>query len=97
MWHKMGMGKPIGLGSVHIEITEWTPIDRHARYRALGGGVGVPLKDEALQAKLSEWLHAYCQSQAENLKRLREILRPDPNVDVRYIVRRPPMGGHDRW
>ncbi|MEI6068665.1 MAG: hypothetical protein WCP96_15085 [Methylococcaceae bacterium] len=30
--HKLGMGKPIGLGSVNIDITELVLIDRHQRY-----------------------------------------------------------------
>jgi CRISPR-associated protein (TIGR03986 family) len=90
LWHKVGLGKPIGLGSAQIEIIEWTQIDREARYRMLGGGVTVPLKGEALKAQLTEWLHSYRQSQAEPIKKLRDILRPDPNVDVCYIVQRPP-------
>jgi CRISPR-associated protein (TIGR03986 family) len=30
--HKLGMGKPIGLGTVNIDITELALIDRHERY-----------------------------------------------------------------
>jgi CRISPR/Cas system CSM-associated protein Csm3 (group 7 of RAMP superfamily) len=97
LWHKVGLGKPIGLGSVQIEIIMWTQIDRQARYRALGGGVAASLEGEALKAKLTEWLRPYRQNQTEPIKKLRDILRPDPNADVRYIVQRPPARERGRW
>ncbi len=90
MWHKVGLGKPIGLGSAEIEIVEWTQIDRQARYRSFGGGIAEPLMGESLKAKLEEWIQPYREKKTEALEKLREILRPDPNVDVRYIVRRTP-------
>ena len=91
VWHKVGLGKPIGLGSVQIEIVKWTQIDRQARYRALGEGIAPPLEGESLRAELTKWLQPYHDSQAEPIKKLRQILRPDPNVDVRYIVRWSPQ------
>lgn len=33
--HKLGYGKPLGMGSVHIEITQLTLIDMAKRYRSL--------------------------------------------------------------
>lgn len=99
LWHKVGLGKPIGLGSVQIEIVKWGRIDRLARYRTLGGGLEAPLEGEALTPVLNEWLRAYRERQTEPLNKLREILRPDPAVDVRYRVQRPPPGsqGPRRW
>jgi len=96
LWHKIGLGKPIGLGSAHIEIVKWTRIDRAARYRALGGGVTPPLENDTLDAELAEWLGPYYQSRTESIQKLRDILRPDPNVDVRYIVQRPPAQSRGR-
>lgn len=91
LWHKVGMGKPIGLGSAQIEIVAWRQIRREERYRMLGGGITVPLKGEALATELTAWLQTYRDSQTESLKKLRDILRPNPDVDVRYIVQRPPI------
>lgn len=97
LWHKIGLGKPIGLGSAHLEIVKWTRIDRAERYRVLGGGVAEPLENEALKAELEEWLLPYRQSQAEPIQKLRDILRPNPDVDVRYLVQRPSSRPRDRW
>lgn len=84
LWHKVGMGKPIGLGSAHIEIREWAQIDRQARYKALGGGMTAPRTGEALQTELDTWLQPYRQSDAPNLQDLRELWRYEHNYDVRY-------------
>lgn len=89
LWHKVGMGKPIGLGSVQIEVTSWTKIARDERYRALGGGISQSLIGEALATELAAWTQPYQASQAANLKALREVLRPNPNLEVRYQVQRP--------
>ncbi len=88
LWHKAGMGKPIGLGSAQIEIETWTQINRQARYQELGGGISAPLTDEALQTELDQWLQPYRQSQAPNLQDLREVWRYEHDYDVRYQVRR---------
>lgn len=84
LWHKLGLGKPIGLGSAKIEITAWTQIDRQARYRSLGAGIQPSLGGEQLRAELSKWLQPYRERQTENLKKLRDILMPNQEVDVRY-------------
>jgi CRISPR-associated protein (TIGR03986 family) len=34
--HKLGMGKPLGLGSVKIDVLEWKAVDREARYTVVG-------------------------------------------------------------
>ena len=34
--HKLGMGKPLGLGSVKIEAVQWQAVDRQARYTLAG-------------------------------------------------------------
>lgn len=90
MWHKIGMGKPLGLGSVQIEITEWTKIDRQARYKMLGGGFAPPLTGEAVRNAIDEQLTYYRRNPAQNLKDLREIWRYDHNYEVRYQTRYTP-------
>jgi len=84
MWHKVGMGKPLGLGSACIEITAWEQIDRQARYRNLGGGLSEPLRDQELQTELDMWLQPYRESKTPNLQDLRELWRHEHNYDVRY-------------
>ncbi len=84
LWHKVGLGKPIGMGSAHIEIVAWQRIDRGVRYRALGGGMDEPLEGDALQAELDTWLRPYRESQAPNLQDLRELWRYEHEYDVRY-------------
>ncbi|MGH2524331.1 MAG: RAMP superfamily CRISPR-associated protein [Anaerolineales bacterium] len=84
MWddtcHKVGMGKPIGMGSVKIEIAGLTPLDRGARYRQLGGGWGEPLTGAALADFIAPRVAAYRTGQAANLQDLHDILRWDENA-----------------
>ena len=84
LWHKVGLGKPIGMGSAHIEIISWQRIYRQARYQSLGGGMDKPLEGDALQTELETWLRAYRESQAPNLQDLRELWRYEHEYDVRY-------------
>ncbi|MEW6399742.1 MAG: RAMP superfamily CRISPR-associated protein [Bacillota bacterium] len=86
LWHKVGMGKSIGMGSVHIQIVQWQRIDRSTRYRYLGGGVSAPLDREALAKQLAVWLRPYRESDAPNLQDLRELWRYDHGYDVRYAL-----------
>jgi hypothetical protein len=84
LWHKIGMGKPIGLGSAHIEIASWTRIDWRVRYQELGGGMAKPLTDESLQTELDDWLRPYRESDAPNLQDLREVWRYEHDYEVQY-------------
>jgi len=84
LWHKVGLGKPIGMGSAHIEIVSWQRIDRMARYQSVGGGMDEPLEGEALQHELDTWLRPYRESDALNLQDLRELWRYEHEYEVRY-------------
>jgi CRISPR-associated protein (TIGR03986 family) len=88
MCHKVGMGKPIGMGSARIEITGWQVIDRQARYRQLGGGVDT-LDGDVLAAEITRRQAAYHEEYAlwaESLADLRRIWAwtPGTGADVRY-------------
>lgn len=83
LWHKVGMGKPIGLGSAKIEVIGWQRLNRQARYRRLGGGTE-SLEGDRLQQAVDRWVKPYRQQEDPALSALRDILRPDPSVDVRY-------------
>lgn len=88
MCHKVGMGKPVGLGSARMEIVGWEKIDRQARYRQLGGGL-TALEGDALDAEVAQWQGKYHQVYAdwgESLADLRRIWtwNPDATEDVRY-------------
>ncbi|MCZ7575158.1 MAG: RAMP superfamily CRISPR-associated protein [Ardenticatenaceae bacterium] len=89
LWHKVGMGKPIGLGSAQIEIVGWTQINRQTRYRVLGGGMTESLTESALQTELDRWLRPYRESNAPNLQDLREAWRYEHSYEVRYQTQRP--------
>jgi CRISPR/Cas system CSM-associated protein Csm3 (group 7 of RAMP superfamily) len=89
MAHKVGMGKPVGLGSARIEIVGWERIDRQARYRQWGGGV-TRLEGEDLSAEIARWRDKYYQEYAPwkeiSLADLRRIWKWDPatTVEIRY-------------
>ncbi len=88
MAHKVGMGKPVGLGSARIEIVGWERIDRQARYRQWGGGV-TRLEGEDLNAEIERWRNRYYQEYSkwkESLTDLRRIWKWDPasTVEIRY-------------
>jgi hypothetical protein len=94
LWHKVGMGKPLGLGSVHITAVRWVQWKPELRYRALGAGEAEPLDGEALDRALDDQLHHYRASKGQpdepsHLKALREILRNDHDWDVSYPPGRP--------
>ncbi|MDZ7339616.1 MAG: RAMP superfamily CRISPR-associated protein [candidate division KSB1 bacterium] len=88
MAHKVGMGKPVGLGSTRIEIIGWEQIDRQARYRQLGGGVTI-LEADALSGEIARWQDKYHQMYAnwqESLADLRRIWtwQPSSTTEIRY-------------
>ncbi len=88
MAYKVGMGKPVGLGSARIEIVGWEQIDRQARYRQLGSGV-TALKGDLLSAEIARWQEEYHRAYAnwqDSLADLRRIWTWDPSsrTDIRY-------------
>jgi hypothetical protein len=88
MYHKVGMGKPVGLGSAKIEIAGWEQISRQARYEQLGGGI-TWLKGEPLAAEIARWQTHYRQAYAQwqdSLADLRHIWAWDTTrrEDVKY-------------
>ena len=84
LWHKVGLGKPIGLGSAAIAITRWQQVDRTARYAALGSGLQAIPEGPPLVTQLDEWLESHKASDAANLQDLRELWCHDHDHDVRY-------------
>jgi len=78
--HKVGMGKPIGMGSAKIEIVSLQALDRAARYQTLGGGWGAPLTDQPLLDFVAKHTAAYRTSTADNLQDLHRILRWDEHA-----------------
>ncbi len=89
MWHKIGMGKPLGMGSACIEIIRWTGVNRSDRYRNFGGGISRPMEKDDLKTELDAWLQPYVTSQAQNLLDLREVWKWNHSNEVRYQTRRP--------
>ena len=88
MCHKLGMGKPVGLGSAKIEIVEWKQHNLRARYEHLGGGTSI-LQADALTDEIERWTNRYHDLFAkweDSLDHLRRIWRWDPNTteEVKY-------------
>lgn len=88
LWHKVGMGKPLGLGSAQIEIERWTKRNLAARYRGRTNGFEV-VEDDALIPEINAWVRPYRESagrpdEPPNLQALRKILRHQHGYDVSY-------------
>jgi hypothetical protein len=86
--HKLGMGKPVGLGSAKIEITTLATLDRHNRYRRFAAG-WANLEGETLRTFVLNRAGALRTSASPNLDDLHRILRWDENAPdiVRYPSR----------
>ncbi len=87
MRHKLGMGKPAGLGSVHIEIIAWQRLDRRARYTTLGSGWET-VAANTLPTLVPDYIqkHGGALLQAAPMAELRRIWRwpPDPKIVIQY-------------
>lgn len=91
MCHKVGMGKPVSLGSVKIEIIGWKKINRKTRYEQLGEGLSI-LKDEPLINEIFRWqklYREYYSNWQESLSDLRRIWTwaPESEAEIRYPSR----------
>ena len=88
MRHKIGYGKPLGLGSVYLQPVKLRLIDYAARYRAGAAGGKTELEGEAMWKKLYTHINDFLQHHAAPLALddLRRIWRwePDPNVNYHY-------------
>lgn len=93
MRHKIGYGKPLGLGSVSLQPMKLTLIDYAARYRAGGDGRGkTVLEGNAMWQTLYKHMDAFTQQHVVSiaLDDLRRIWRwkPEPGVEYRYPSKR---------
>ncbi len=83
MRHKIGYGKPAGLGSVHFEITKLTLIDYESRYTTYPGTT--EYKDNNLQNYLSGQTQMFTDdTTSSTLNALRRIWRWDPTDTTSY-------------
>jgi CRISPR/Cas system CSM-associated protein Csm3 (group 7 of RAMP superfamily) len=85
MAHKIGMGKPIGLGSIKIDVNQIDFIDPLERYTSLGGGKA-SVAGENLLAQIAELRAAYDTAPFASTPELRDILTFDltSGDEVRY-------------
>ena len=79
--HKMGLAKPLGLGSVRIECAEWKFWDAADRYR---GGTKETLTDAEAMERIQSVTADHRGSQAEPHQDLRRILAWDPDDTTHY-------------
>ena len=85
MRHKLGYGKPAGLGSVRFEITKLSLIDYASRYKANQEAEYV--EESRLEAYLSQQTQSFrCNTTSPTLNALRRIWQwiPDPNSQTQY-------------
>ena len=88
MRHKVGMGKPVGLGSGHIESVRWQPLHRAARYHTLGDGWAAALEGDALTQAVAGHISRHGAGILQNgpMADLRRIWHwpSDPAATIRY-------------
>jgi len=91
MRHKLGMGKGVGLGSVHLTITGWQQLARKNRYLQFGDGTtnfsGADLQN-AVKAQIDAY-HRHYARWKDSLAALQDILAWDElhPRDARYPAR----------
>lgn len=84
MRHKIGYGKPAGLGSVHIELTELELFDHEQRYGASDGGKKI-YKDEDLESYVGGQVAVYRDDDKNiTLQDLRRIWQWPGRNDIQY-------------
>lgn len=84
--HKLGMGKPLGLGSVSISPVAAHLCEMHRRYTSWSKGVLTAnrLEGEALSEYIAKLTEPWRESQAINLQDVRQILCFDPSRKVSF-------------
>ncbi len=82
--HKLGLGKPLGLGSVQITLQRLVEQEAGARYRSTAGGDARDLQGEELETFLAEQLRPIRNSQTFFLTDLRRVLRLEHQEAVGY-------------
>jgi CRISPR/Cas system CSM-associated protein Csm3 (group 7 of RAMP superfamily) len=87
MRHKIGMGKPLGLGSIQIRITKAELIKPQDRYSGKGAGV-IELSGAELETFIAQKTQPYVSdTQSVNLIDLRQALAWPPQHELRYPTR----------
>ena len=73
MRHKLGYGKPLGMGSVHIEITRLTLIDMATRYSSLTPSTRI-LEEEDLIKEIAGRTKGFKSDTSTTMTMLRKML-----------------------
>ena len=66
LYHHFGMGKPLGLGSAEVSITELTLIDRARRYQSLTDDGETPLTNPAESETINDLINAFVATALSN-------------------------------
>lgn len=88
MRHKIGGGKPLGMGTAKIEVIKLNEIDSELRYRGLGererdAPTGRVLEGEALQAQLQKYVAPIVSTPSSSLQDLQRIWKYPPATDAK--------------
>lgn len=82
--HKLGYGKPAGLGSVRIEPLKLTLFDIEKRYEKFTLDDKKEKEDEELKRYLEEQTKSYREGKSANLEALRRIWKWPGEHDIQY-------------
>lgn len=86
MLHKLGMGKPLGLGSVKINITQLDLIERKNRYLRILEKGETPYTDDNLKNKIEEFISDFKQEQAKNEPKKHEFDKFSYIRDIKAVL-----------
>lgn len=81
MRHKIGQGKPAGLGSIEIKLTRLELIDYSQRYITPNRGITLYEKDGQLEQYITDYINNQC---SVTLQDLRDIWRWPGRDNLRY-------------
>jgi CRISPR/Cas system CSM-associated protein Csm3 (group 7 of RAMP superfamily) len=82
--HKMGYGKPAGLGSVQIKPSKLTLFDTEKRYKGFTSDDRKEKSGEELRTYVKEQTKIYREDKSLNLEALRRIWKWPGDYDIRY-------------
>lgn len=78
--HKIGLGKPLGLGSCHIAINRLViRSDAKSRFSSLNSGQGDVYEDDVLTAKIQELTKGFIEDKSPTMTQLRKMMVWDEN------------------
>ena len=82
--HKMGYGKPAGLGSVKLEALKLTLFDTEVRYKRFASDDRTETGGKELRTDIAEQTKGYREDKSANLEALRRIWKWPGEYNIKY-------------